>query len=78
MAYPPGVLRKHFVFVKEDMVREIGVVRCRATFPEEAGNIRDEGLCLWALGQHSECADCLTEYLAAAPGALDALEVRIV
>ena len=50
---------------------------CRATYPEEPGPVRDEGVCLWALGRHADCAECLRDYLLAAPNAEDAQQVQL-
>lgn len=43
--------------------------------PDLTSEIRDEGLCLYALDRHAECAEVLREYLAADPGAGDRDEV---
>lgn len=48
----------------------------RATLPELTDEIRDEGLCLYALERYSECAEALREYLEADPRAGDRADVR--
>lgn len=50
----------------------------RATDPSATPEIRDEGLCLYALRRYEEAASCLAAYLAADPDALDAATVTSV
>lgn len=47
----------------------------RITDPSAAVEIRDEGLCLYALKRFEESAAVLADYLRAAPDALDATTV---
>lgn len=51
--------------------------KCRATrvFPDD---MRDEGLCLYAMKRYVDSAEALQQYLAAMPNAADAPEVRRV
>jgi regulator of sirC expression with transglutaminase-like and TPR domain len=51
-------------------------MRCRATVPDDPTQLREEGLCLWALQRYSECGESLQAYLDAAPAAPDARDVR--
>lgn len=48
----------------------------RATRPAEPGEVRDEGLILYALSRYSESAEAMRAYLKLAPFAPDVPKVR--
>ena len=50
---------------------------CRAT-RDSHDDIRDEGLCLYAMKWYVDSAEALQEYLAVNPNAVDAPQVRHV
>lgn len=52
-------------------------VICRAT-RDHPDDIRDEGLCLYAMQQYADSAEVLQQYLAISPSASDALQVNNV
>ncbi|GBF94336.1 hypothetical protein Rsub_06958 [Raphidocelis subcapitata] len=62
------------------MEEALGIIRyMRALEPWSAGDLRDEGLVLYALGRHQEAYVPLATYLeAAGPGASDAAEISRV
>ena len=62
---------------RPDIKRNTTLLRAhRATQPQLTTEIRDEGLCLYALERYPECAAALREYLAAEPEAGDRSEVE--
>ena len=58
-----------------DGFAELPSVR-RATVPDDPAQLREEAICLWALGRLSECCEGLQAYLDAAPTAPDTEHVR--
>jgi len=64
---------KQLYVASNDVESALRIVRfMRATDPDHAPEVRDEGLCLYALKRYNECAASLTQYLQMAPGADDA------
>lgn len=62
---------------RSDVASTLTIVQyMRATVPEETDLIRDEGMCLSALGRTAEASVCLRLYLKLEPRAADAVQIR--